>query len=326
MIRGLTCVGILALGAALIADVQTVTYGQTTYPTRLIEFITPYPPGGISDTSFRVIQPALTKELGVSLVNINKSGAGGQLAAEYSARAEPDGYTVFNGANPIFTTARAIRGDKIRVTADDFVAIGSYTVDPTILVVRKDAPYKTMDELIAYAKANPGKLSAGDGGAGGAGHFTIEAIKLIFGIDIAAVHFQGAGTLIQQVQGRHIEIAVAGTSSFLPGIKSDQFTALALSSKHPDLPQVPTFGELKAADAAFDAWQGFFVPKATPPKMVERLSSGLAKVMNIAEVKQTVRKAGLLPRYVDGSGTNAMLDREYQWAVRIAKTLGLDTK
>ena len=323
MTRSLRCGMALLAGAVFAAGVQDLALGQAAYPSRLIEFITPYPPGGISDTSFRVIQPFLAKELGVSLVNINKVGAGGQLAAEYSKRAKADGYTIFNGANPIFTTARALRGDKVGVTADDFIAIGLYTVDPTVLVVRKDSPYKSMDELIAYAKANPGKLSAGDGGNGGAGHFTIEAIKLIFGLDITVVHFQGAAVLVQQVLGGHIDMALAGASTFLPAVKNAQFSALALGSKHPDLPGVPSLAEVKAADASFDATQGFYVPQDTPPAIVATLSAALAKVMKAPEVNEAVRRAGLLPRYADGAATKASLDREYRQAAKIANTLGL---
>jgi len=316
----------LVFGAIMVAGVHAAALADSTYPSRRIEFITPYPPGGISDTSFRVIQPALAKELGVSLININKPGASGQLAAEYSAHAKPDGYTVFNGANPIFTIARPTRSEKAGVTADDFIAIGAYTVDPTVLVVRKDAPYKTIKDLIAYAKTNAGKLNAGDGGMGGAGHITIEALNMIFGIDITAVHFQGAAALVQQVLGSHIQIAVAGTSTFLPLIKNGQFTALALSSKHPDLPDVPTLTELNAPDAVFDGWQGLFVPKETPPQVVRTLSVALARVMNTAETKETVEKSGLLPRYVDGPTTKAMLDREYQQALVVSKALGLSAK
>ncbi len=304
---------------------QGLAFGQA-YPSRLIEFITPYPPGGISDTSFRVIEPFLGKELGVSVVNINKAGAGGQIAAEYCARAQPDGYTVFNGANVIFTTARALRNEKVGVTIDAFVAIGSYTVDPTVLVVSKDSPFKTMKELIAYAKANPGKLSAGDGGSGGAGHFMLEALKIIFGLDIATVHFQGAGILLQQVMGGHIDMVLAGASTFLPSIKSGQTIAIAVTIKHPDLPGVPTLSELNAADAAFDASQAFYVPKQTPQAVVHTLSSALAKVMSNPQATRAVSTAGLLPRYVDGAGTTAAIENDYRQAAKITQKLDLGGK
>jgi tripartite-type tricarboxylate transporter receptor subunit TctC len=312
------------LAAAVVAGALSgVAPAQSSYPARNIEFITPYPPGGISDTSLRVIQPYLAKELGVAVVNINKPGAGGQLAAEYCARGPADGYTVFNGANPIFTTARALRGRKLGITADDFVAIGSYTIDPTVLVVRSDSPFKTMAELVAHAKANPGKLNAGDGGIGGAGHFQLEAIKLIFGLQVGTVHFQGAGALLQQVMGGHIDMVLAGVSTFLPAIQAGQLRALTISAKHPDLPAVPSLADLKAADAAFSASQAFYVPKQTPPPVVQRLSVALAKVMAMPDAQAAVKNAGLLPRYVDGPGTTAALDREYNEAAKIVKALGL---
>ena len=315
------------VGAAVMLGVLPgLALAQAAYPSRNIEFITPYPPGGISDTSLRVLQPYLAEELGVPIVNLNKAGAGGQLAAEYSARAQPDGYTVFNGANPIFTTARALRGTRLGITADEFIAIGSYTLDPTVVVVRRDAPFKTMDAFVAYAKANPGKLSAGDGGIGGAGHFQLEAIKLLFGLEVGTVHFQGAGALLQQVMGGHIDMVLAGVSTFLPAIQGGQLTALAISARHPDLPSVPSLAELKAEDAAFSASQAFYVPKQTPAPVVQRLSAALAKVMAMPDAQNAVKRAGLLPRYVDGAGTTAALNREYEEAAKIVKVLGLASR
>lgn len=315
--------GAIFAAAVLVAGgLHGLAHAQT-YPSRVIEFITPYPPGGISDTSFRVIEPYLTQELGGPVVNINKPGAGGRIAAEYSARSRPDGYTVFNGANVIFTTARALRAEKGGISADDFITAGSYTVDPTVLVVSKDSPFKTMDELVAYARAHPGTLSAGDGGNGGAGHFMLEALKLIFNLDITTVHFQGAGVLLQQVMGRHIDMVVAGGSTFLPAIKSGQLIGIAVTVKNPELPGVPTLAELKAADAAFDASQAFYVPKETPAPVVSTLSSALARLMSRPDAQSAVTRAGLVPRYVDGPGTMAALETEFRNAEKIVKKLAL---
>jgi len=296
------------------------------YPTKPIEFITPFPPGGISDTSFRVIEQFLAKELNGSLVNINKAGAAGQVGAEFVLRAPKDGYTVYNGANPIFTTARAMRGNQVALSANDFVPIGSYTLDPTILVVRKDSPIKNMKDLVAYAKANAGKLSSGDGGIGGAGHFTMEALNLVLGMQIKTAHFQGALALIPQVLGGHVDMVLAGTSTFLAQIKSGELVALAITAKHPDLPNVPTVSEVGAAEAAFQPSQGLYVAQGTPKEISDKLSTALATVMKNPQVIAALIKAGLLPQYLDGPQTAKALEVEYQQAVKIANTLGLVAK
>lgn len=313
------------LFAAVISSavVAAPAVAQDPYPARTIEFITPYPPGGISDNSFRAIEPFLVKELGGSLVNINKVGAGGQVAAEYVARAPADGYTILNGANPIFTSARAMRGEELSVKPEDFIAIGTYTLDPTILVVSKDAPFKTMDELVAYAKDHPGELSAGDGGIGGAGHFTMEALKLTNDVDITIAHFQGAAALKPQVLGGHVSMVLAGTSTFLPLIESGDLIPIAITSKHPDLPDVPTVAELNAPDAAFHPTQAFYVAKGTPQPIVDTLAAALSSVMKNPDAQAAVRKAGLLAQYADGAATDAANQEGYERSLKIVTTLGL---
>jgi tripartite-type tricarboxylate transporter receptor subunit TctC len=318
-----------APAAILAAAVTIVIFGsmpvaaEDPYPADTIEFITPYPPGGISDNSYRAIEPFLAKELGGTLVNINKVGAGGQVAAEYVARAPADGYTILNGANPIFTSARAMRGEELGVKPEDFVALGTYTLDPTLLVVSKDSPFKTMDELVAYAKDHPGELSAGDGGIGGAGHFTMEALNLTKGLDITTAHFQGAAALKPQVMGGHVSMVLASASTFLPLIESGDLIAIAITSKHPSLPDVPTVAELDAPEAAFHPTQALYVAKGTPAPIVDKLTAALANVMNNPEARKAIEKAGLLSQYEDPAATVAANEQGYERALKIVNALGL---
>jgi tripartite-type tricarboxylate transporter receptor subunit TctC len=318
-----------SIAAVLTAAVTVAVLGvvpaaaQNTYPADTIKFITPYPPGGISDNSYRAIEPFMAKELGGTLVNINKVGAGGQVAAEYVAREAADGYTILNGANPIFTSARAIRGKALGVKPDDFIALGTYTLDPTLLVVSKDAPFKTMDELAAYAKDHPGELSAGDGGIGGAGHFTMEALKLTKGLDITTVHFQGAAALKPQVLGGHVSMVLASASTFLPMIESGDLIPIAITSEHPKLTDVPTVAELGVPDAAFHPMQALYVASGTPAPIVDKLSVALANVMKSAEARAAIEKAGLLSQYMDGAATVASNEEGYERALKIVNVLGL---
>lgn len=325
MTRAIYTAFVQSLTALMLLTWSSVAQAENSYPNRSIQFITPYPPGGIADNSFRVIQPFLARKLGANLVDINKPGAGGLLAADYVRHAKPDGYTIFNGANVIFTTLRAMK-PKLAIPANDFALIGTYTMDPSIAVSRKDAPWKNMKELIAYAKAHPGKLNVGDGGVGGAGHFTMAALKLIFGANFVIIHYQGANALKTAILGHQVDVVCASTSTFLPLLKSGDLTGLAITAKHPELPKVPTFDQIGASDADFNPTQAFYVPKGTPDFVVSKLRRALSDVMKDPEIIKTMQHANLLPHYRNASSTVKELDQEYSRAKKIAEKLAIVEK
>jgi tripartite-type tricarboxylate transporter receptor subunit TctC len=314
-----------SLTALFLLTCSSVVQAESSYPSRSVQFITPYPPGGIADNSFRVIQPFLARKLGATLVDINKPGAGGLLAADYVRHAKPDGYTIFNGANVIFTTLRAMK-PKLAIPANHFAVIGTYTMDPSIAVSRKDAPWKNMKELIAYAKAHPGKLNVGDGGVGGAGHFTLEALKLIFNLNFIIIHYQGANALKTAILGHQVDVVCASTSTFLPLLKSGDLIGLAVTAKHPELPQVPSFDQIGASDAEFNPTQAFYVPSGTPKFVVSKLRRALSELMKDPGVLKAMHRANLLPHYRDASSTSRELDLEYSRAKKIVEKLAAEKK
>jgi tripartite-type tricarboxylate transporter receptor subunit TctC len=311
--------------AGLMVFIGTVAgSAQEQYPLRPIEVVTQYPPGGIADTSFRAIEPFLSKRLGVPLVVINKSGAGGSIATEYAKRAKADGYTILNGANTPLTTARATN-KKLTYSISDFIALGLYSVDPTILVSRRDAPWKNFDEFIAYARARSGELSYGDGGLGGGGFFTMEIIKQARGLDVQAVHYRGSGILKTEILGGHIPLASGGVGALGSLVEDGQAIGLATTAQRrlPGLPDVPTLSELGIPEAAISPSMALFVPRDTPEHVVTILSNALADVMRDPNALAALKSSGMVPEYQDGLTTARLYQAEYEQSKKIAEKLNL---
>jgi tripartite-type tricarboxylate transporter receptor subunit TctC len=300
---------------------------QEQYPTRPIEVVTQYPPGGIADTSFRAIEPFLSKRLGVPLVIINKSGAGGSIATEYVKRARADGYTVLNGANTPMTTARAMN-PNLPYAISDFVSLGLYSVDPNIVISSRAAPWTNFAEFLVYAKAHPGELSYGDGGLGGGGFFTIEIIKQARGLDIQPVHYRGTGMLKTEMLGGHIPLGSGGVGALGSLVAANQARGLAITSERrlADLPQVPTLFELGIPDAAVSPSMALFVPLGTPPDVIMLLSTALADVMRNPDALAALEKSRMIPEYQDGPTTMRMYEAEYEQARKIVEKLHLNTE
>jgi tripartite-type tricarboxylate transporter receptor subunit TctC len=300
---------------------------QDKYPSRPIEIVTQYPPGGIADTSFRAIEPFLSRRLGVPLVVINKSGAGGSIATDYVKRARPDGYTILNGANTPLTTARAMN-PKIDYSISDFSALGLYSVDPNIVVSsRQDNRWHNFEGFIAYTKAHPGELSYGDGGLGGGGFFTMEIIKQAQGLKIEAVHYRGSAVLKTEILGGHIPLASGGVGALGPLVAGNQAVGLATTAKRRlrDLPDVPTLFELDIPDAAVSPSMALFAPRNTPPEITSILSSALADVMKQPDTLEALERSGMIPEYQDGPTTSSMYEEEYKQSRKIVEKLNLTT-
>jgi tripartite-type tricarboxylate transporter receptor subunit TctC len=314
--RLLRCLSALAAAAALFP----VLASAQRYPAKPIEVVSPFPPGGIADISFRAIQPLMSKELGATFVVLSKPGAGGTIAIEYVRQQRSDGYTILNAGNPQFTTSLAIQKTR-PYQISDFVPLGTYSFDPGIIVTRADAPWKSLKEFIAYVRANPGKVTWGDGGVGGAGHFTMEALKEAVKVDMQGTHYAGAAPQLAAVMGGHVHVVCAGVGTFIGGIRSGELRGLATTFKHPALPDVPTLAEEGLADAAFNPTQALYVTAGTPREVVDQLQRTLSRVMNELDGKQALERAKMLPIWVDGPTTTKNLNRELEQASAIATKL-----
>lgn len=302
-------------------------WAEPRYPTRPIEFIIPFPPGGPADTAARIIQPQLSATLGVPIVLVNKPGGGGALGADHVAKSKPDGYTVFAATNAPVTVVPATQPD-IPYRPSDFAAVGSSMADLGVIVARAGSPWKTLEEFIDYAKKNPGKLTYGSAGLGTVSFFMVELFKVSYGLDITHVPFQGGGPVRNAIMGGHVTIATGGLNSFAPLIKSGDLIPLVTSAPQrvTGFADVPTLAEKGFPDASLNIWMALFVPAKTPRDVVDTLAQALEKTMKTPSVVAAVEKAGMVVDYRDPAATARLVEVEHETVKKVATKLGIGKK
>lgn len=297
---------------------------QGQYPTREIEFIIPFPPGGPGDTAARIIQPRLSAILGVPIVLTNKSGGGGALGGDFVAKSRPDGYRVYATTNSTLTIITATQRD-LPYRIEDFAPVASYIADLGVIAGQAGAPFKTLDELVAYAKKNPGKLSYGSAGVGTVSFFTMEMLKQFYNLDIAHVPFQGTGPVKNALLGGHVQVGASGFSALGELIKARELVPLVTtaSQRLPEYPAIPTMTEKGLPEASLNIWMGLFVPAKTPRDVVEKLSKAVERTMQDPSVITAVQKAGMVADYRDPEATRKLVEAEHKAVVQVVPKLGI---
>ena len=318
MRRSLVIVATLALIAAALPAVAQ------QYPTRAIEFVIPFATGGPTDTAIRVIQPQLAANLGVPVVLVNKAGGGGAVGMDGVAKARPDGYTLAATVRSTVTILPATQPDVTYKLAD-FAVVGSFAYDSGVVLVKAGAPWKTLEELVAEAKKNPGKMTYGSAGLGTNSFFNMELIKQAYGIELAHVPFGGSGPVKNAVLGGHIPVGAAALSAVLSVVRSGDVVALATSASKrvPSIPNTPTMTEKGHPDASLSTWLEIYAPAKTPKPIVDRLSAALEKTMKDPAAIAAIEKAGLTVEYHDPAATRALIERENEVVARLAKKLSV---
>jgi len=314
----------LALVAAALALGAPAGVLAQAYPTRPVEFIIPFAPGGPTDTAIRVIQPQLSANLGVPVVLVNKAGGGGALGMDAVAKAKPDGYTLAATVRSTLTILPATQPD-VSYKITDFAAIGAYAVDSQIVMVKSGAPWKTLEELVEHAKKNPGKLTYGSAGQGTNSFFTMELLKLAYGVDIAHVPFGGSGPVKNAILAGHVQVGAAALSPLLAVIRSGDVTALVTSASKrvPAIASVPTMTEKGQPDASLSTWAELWAPAKTPKPALDRLAQALDKTMKDPAIVSAIEKAGLQVEHHDPAATLKLVERENDVVRAVARKLGL---
>jgi tripartite-type tricarboxylate transporter receptor subunit TctC len=283
MIRIAALLTVLLLGA----EIGTHPALADSYPDRAIRMIVPTPAGGPVDAVARVLAQALSQSLGQSVVVDNRAGAGNTIGSKEAALAAPDGYTLlFSSASGLVIAPmlhRLAGYDPIR----SFEPIALVAESSNILVVNPKLPAKSVQELVAYAKANPGKVNFSSGGVGVLPHLIGEMFKARAGIDIVHVPYRGGGPSIADVVGGHVDMTFEGTSVLLPLIQAGQLRALAVTSatRIPQLPDVPTMVESGYPGFTTTAWTALLAPAQTPPDVILRLNAAVNEALQSPELK-----------------------------------------
>jgi tripartite-type tricarboxylate transporter receptor subunit TctC len=282
-----------AVSALIFAGLTCAATAQTAYPNRTITLVLPFAAGSGTDTTTRIISQHLSAALGVGIVIENKPGANGMIAATYVARAAPDGYTLFvttnttHSANPFLL--KTLTYDPVK----DFTPIARTGDLPFMLVINPDLPAKSVAELVAYGKANPGKLTYASGSSSGIVSGATFARNA--GIDMLHVPYKSSPPALNDVIGGRISMIFVDVLTGLPHVKGNALRALAVTTKErsPLVPDLPSMQEAAVPDFDITSWQGYFAPANTPKEIVTRLNGEIRKIIEKPEVKAQLATLGM---------------------------------
>jgi tripartite-type tricarboxylate transporter receptor subunit TctC len=275
---------------------SALAHAQEHYPSRPVRMIVPYPPGGSSDNVSRVIAERLAPLLGQPVIVDNRGGAAGTIGAQAAQAAKPDGYTLMMAPTAVFVITPHLR--KVPYEPFGYETVGLAATAPSIAVVHRDSPVKTMGDFIALAKKEPGKLSFGSAGLGSITQLYGEILKQRAGIDILHVPFKGSADAMTAVLGRQVDLIIDPVA--LGQARGGAVRAIAIFGERrvPELPDVPTIAE-SGYDIDLPSWFGLFAPKGTPSAIVAKISADLAKALKEPETEQKLIKVNLFPAYLD---------------------------
>jgi tripartite-type tricarboxylate transporter receptor subunit TctC len=313
----------LALGACLLG--QPLAQAQTTYPERPVRLVVGFAPGG-SDISGRIIAQKLSALWGQNMVVDNKPGASGNIGADIVAKAAPDGYTLLLTVNS-YTINTVVYRNLGWDLQRDFEPVGRYATSPMVVVVNEQMPVRTMSELMAYAKANPGKLNYGTAGAGTAPHLSTEQFAHQAGLSMTHIPYKGSAPSVQALLANEVQLSFGAQSAFDAFIKAGKLRSLAVTTatRQDGLPGVPTIKEALGIDFDADIWYGLLAPAKTPPAIVKKLSEDLQKVLSDPDTQARLRNAGVVPGYLNAADMARLIQRDVsRWrdvAQRIKLTL-----
>jgi tripartite-type tricarboxylate transporter receptor subunit TctC len=296
-----------------------------SWPQRSVRWLVPFPPGGSTDVAARALADKVSAGLGQQVVVENRGGGGGAVGAAEVARAQPDGYTVLFAANAVTILHLAVKNlpyDTLR----DFVAVTQVTTQPNAFAVHPAVPANNIKELVAYAKANPGKLAYAHSGAGGGQHLTGELLKKLAGIDMLGVPYKGGGQVITDLIGGQVQVGIAGTTPLIPHHKAGRIKILAFTSleRFPPMPEIPTVAEAGYPGFESTQWLGLLVPRGTPSDAIKRLHEETVKALQLPDVRDRLLKAGLLPVGNSPEEFTRVIRSEIEQWSKLAKELGVE--
>jgi tripartite-type tricarboxylate transporter receptor subunit TctC len=280
--------------AASLATAPLIAAAAQPFPTAPITWVIPYAAGGNVDVSARILQAGIGESLGQPIVVENRPGAGGTIAGTYVARAKPDGHTLFVGSNgpillgPMTMPKPPYQWDKA------FAPVSSLAFATNMLLVRPGLPIRSLPELVAYARSNPGKLTLATSSGASINHFLAELLKLRAGIQWTEVHYRGNAPAITDLVAGHVDVGIQQLVDALDHVRTGRLRALAVLGPHrtPILPDVPTSGEMGYPDVQGLTFNGIFAPKETPSLVVEQLSLAVRTALAKPEVVDKLAALG----------------------------------
>jgi tripartite-type tricarboxylate transporter receptor subunit TctC len=318
---------VAALAAAALASLTVADALADAWPNKTIKFVVPQPAGGSNDAMGRALADPLSKQLGQAIVVDNRPGASGAVGMEVVASSPADGYTFVVASDTVALQPVLRKGLKWNVERD-FVPVTMFGTQPVVVAVPAASPYKTVKDLIAAAKASPGKLGYATSGQGSLQHLAGELLAQMAGVDLLHIPYKGGGQAITDLVGGQVPMGVLGLAAVLPHAKAGRVRILAVTTKarSPAVPDVPTLDETVAPGYDVRQWAGLMAPAATPPEALARLQKEIAISLAAPALRERIEKLGFEVSGLAGKEFNAYLDRERaRWSkVIVQRKLELD--
>ena len=283
-----------------------------SFPDRPITLVVPNPPGGLVDTSARLLSEPLTRVIGQPVIVDNKPGASGNTAYQYVAKAKPDGYTLLISYSGYHVGNPALMDKLPWDPVKDFSPVALLTISTNVIAVHPSVPVNNLKELIAYAKANPGKLNYASQGNGSVSHIGTEIFKQATGVDMVHVPYKGSGPAIQDVLAGQVQVFITTPPSVMQHVQSGKLKGLAVtgSNRHPGMPNVPTTAEAGLPSFQLESWVALYAPAGTPAPVIAKLTDSVKKSLALPEVKERADTAGVELRYLNPAAMDALLKKE----------------
>ena len=311
-------VGVLTvLAAALPVAAQS-------YPSGAITLVIPLAPGDGTDVAGRAMADELAKLLKVPIVPVNRPGAGMAIGTDSVVKAKKDGHTILIAPNAALVSGRIMNPDTVSYDpVKDLTHLGGTTRTPVILTVRGDAPYKTLGEMVEFAKRNPGKVRAATVGPGSIGHFSVEMLNALTGAGLTSVPFKGGAPGITAVLGGHVEVGAFSVGATSGHLKSGAMRGLVVSSKSPAFPEIPTLTDLGYRQNLPGIWFAFYAPAGVPAEVTKVLLPAIEKVVKDPAIAARLAPLGVVQEYAAPEKVLAEIREEYRVLEDVARKAGL---
>lgn len=314
-----------ALVASILIFASSWCAAQAAWPSRSITMVVPFPPGGLADLVARPVAEAMSRDLGQPVVIENRAGAGGGIGMSAAAKAKPDGYTILLALSSltVIPEADVVLGRAPMFTLPELRPIARFTADPTVLAVRADAPWKTLQAFMADAKARPGAINYGSSGNYGTMHVPMEILSQAAGVKMTHVPFTGAGPAVVALLGGQIDAVSSGPATVLQHIKAGKLRVLAHwgNERLASMPEVPSLKET-GYNAEYAQWSGLFIPQATPEPVAQRLRAAARFAAQDARVKEVIQNAGSPVQYQDSADFVKYVQADAKRMVDVVKRIG----